>query len=244
MSKTVLITGSAKGIGKAVALKFFQNGYNVAINYNSSDNEAKALFDFITSNGGNAILVKADITKVDQVNDMVNKVYKRFNSIDVVVNNAGVCYTGLVQDTNESVFDYLFNVNVKGTYLINNAILPKMISNKNGKIINVSSMWGERGASCEVIYSASKAAIIGYTKALAKEVGLSGINVNCVLPGVIDTDMNKHLTKEDFDELILSTPMGRIGQPVDVANLIYYLASDEASFITGQIIGVDGGFIG
>lgn len=244
MSKNVLITGAGTGIGKETALLFAKNGYNVILSCNKSYNLAVELSKEIIKMGVKSLVVKADLTIPAEIDNMFCEIYNNFSKIDVVVNNAGVSHIAQIQDTSLTDYNKIFDVNMKSIFLINNHVLPKMIENKWGRIINVSSMWGERGASCEVVYSASKSALIGYTKALAKEVGLSGITVNCVLPGVIDTEMNANLSDNDIKEIIDSTSVGRIGKPIDVANAILFLASDNSSFITGQSLGVDGGFIG
>jgi 3-oxoacyl-[acyl-carrier protein] reductase len=173
---------------------------------------------------------------------MMDDIQKSFKSISVLVNNSGVALYKLITDTTEQDWDKLFDVNVKSAFMITNRVLKGMISAKKGKIVNVSSMWGIVGSSMEVAYSASKSAIIGYTKALAKEVGPSGINVNCVCPGVIKTPMNANLSSQDMLDLADQTPLGRIGTPEEVGELVYFLSSDKADFITGQIISCDGGF--
>ena len=163
--------------------------------------------------------------------------------VDVLINNAAVAYQGLITDTTDVIYDRLMDVNMKGAFNATKAVLPGMINRKDGVIINISSMWGEVGASCEVIYSASKAALLGFTKSLAKEVGPSGIRVNCISPGVVDTPMNSAHGERDMEELSNETPLERIGKPEEIAKATLFLASENASFITGQILGVNGGFI-
>ena len=241
--KTVLITGSSRGIGRATAVTFAKNGYNVAVNYNKSSEAAENLCYELERYGVKAKTFQANVADKFAVNEMVKQIEADFGRISVLVNNAGIAEQALFSDITEEMWDRMFDVNVKGAYNCTQAVLPHMIHNKYGRIINVSSMWGISGASCEVHYSASKAALIGFTKALAKEVGLSGITVNCVAPGVIATEMNGHLSEEIIEELKNETPLNRIGTPEDAAEAIFFLASDKASFITGQTLSVDGGFI-
>jgi len=243
MTKTVLITGSSRGIGRATAVTFAQNGYNVVVNYNKSSKEAENLCLELEQFGVKAKAFQADVSDKAAVNEMVKQIEADLGQITVLVNNAGIAEQALFSDISEEMWDRMFNVNIKGAYNCTHAVLPHMIHNKYGRIINVSSMWGISGASCEVHYSASKAALIGFTKALSKEVGLSGITVNCVAPGVIATEMNGHLSEDIIEELKNETPLNRIGTPEDVAEAIFFLASDKASFITGQTLSVDGGFI-
>ncbi len=242
--KVALITGASGGIGRAIAQKFIDNGYFVVGQYNSG---RKNIDDFTEQlkeqgKGDYFFSIKADLSKTQDIDDMMENVFSSFKSIDVLVNNAGVSLTKLITDTTEGEWDKVFDVNVKSTYLITNRVLKGMISRKFGKIVNISSMWGLVGSSMEVCYSASKASLIGFTKALAKEVGPSNINVNCVCPGVIDTPMNSHLTQEDLIGLASETPLNRIGTPEEVADLVYFLGSEQAKFITGQVISCDGGF--
>lgn len=243
MSKTVLITGASRGIGRATALRFAQEGYNIVVNYLRSVDAAYNLLHELQDYPCKAILIQADITNRVQVRGMVSQSITQFGTIDVLVNNSGIAQQKLFTDITEDEWNNMFDVNVKGAFHCCQFVLPGMIHRKEGRVINVSSMWGVTGASCEVHYSASKAALIGMTKALAKEVGPSGITVNCVAPGVIDTDMNASLRPEDLAALREETPLGRLGKPEDIANLIYYLSSEQAGFITGQVIGVDGGFV-
>lgn len=243
MKKTVLITGASRGIGKAAAETFAKAGYDAALNYNKSEAAAEALCRELEKYSVKALPFRADVSDKKAVEKMYAEIEKTMGSPSVLVNNAGIAEQALFTDITEEMWDRMFAVNVKGAYNCAQVVLPKMIHEKYGRIINISSMWGISGASCEVHYSASKAALTGFTKALAKEVGLSGITVNCVAPGVIDTDMNGKLSPETMAELKESTPLGRIGTPRDVAETVLFLASEKASFITGQIISVDGGFI-
>ena len=243
MKKTVLITGASGGIGKAAALAFAKAGYNVAVHYNNSQAAAEELCRELESMGVKAVAVQADVSDKAAVEKMFADVRAAIGAVGVLVNNAGIAEQALFSDITEEMWDRMFDVNVKGAYLCTKSALPDMIHEKWGRIINISSMWGISGASCEVHYSASKAALIGFTKALAKEVGLSGITVNCIAPGVIDTKMNGHLSPNIMEELKNETPLNRIGTPEDVAEAILFLASEKSSFITGQVLSVDGGFI-
>ncbi|MBE7054800.1 MAG: SDR family oxidoreductase [Ruminococcaceae bacterium] len=239
MSKTVFITGSSRGIGAAIAKLFYRNGYNVAINYNRSEEEASALSKLLAG----SLLLKGDVSKEDDVKEMIAKTVSHFGSIDVLVNNAGISVVNLLTDTTLEEWERLFSINVTGTFLASKYAAAQMIKNHSGRIINISSIWGISGASMESCYSASKGAVIAFTKALAKELGPSGITVNCVAPGFIDTDMNSDVTPEDKRAFCEETPLGRIGTPEEVAKMVLFLASDNADFVTGQIIGCDGGAI-
>lgn len=241
--KVMLITGASRGIGADIALEAAKAGYFVIINYNNSAQNAKNVEDRIISNGGQCDIVKADISNGSEVEIMKRYVDENYGGVDVLVNNAGISSFSLFTDISEELWDKTFAVNVKGAFLVTKAFLPNMIHNKKGSIINISSVWGITGSSCEVHYSATKAAIIGMTKALAKELGPSGINVNCVAPGVIETDMNKALSDDDLKSLIDETPLERIGTTTDIAKTVLFLASDDASFITGQVISPNGGFV-
>ena len=241
--ETVLITGASRGIGRETALIFSRLGYNVIINYNKSKEKAYELEKIITDKGGKAFAVKADVSKKAEVDDMMDEIKNRFGGVDVLINNAAVAEQKMFCDITEYDWDRMFDINVKGCYNCIQAILPHMVHEKWGRIINISSIWGITGASCEVHYSASKAAVIGLTKALAKELGPSGITVNCVAPGVIDTDMNSALTEDIIKELKEETPLGKIGSPSDIAEIIAFLAGEKARFITGQVISPNGGFL-
>lgn len=239
MRKTVFITGGARGIGKSVAELFYESGYNVAINYNNSEEAALSMKDKMPG----ILALKGDISSENDVNRMIEEAVSYFGRIDVLVNNAGICIPSLVTDINVADWEKTFGVNVTGTFLASKYAAKNMIHNHNGAIVNISSIWGVSGASCESCYSASKGAVIAFTKALAKELGPSRIRVNCIAPGYIDTDMNKDISEEDKQAFADETPLGRIGTPDEVAKAVLFLASDAAAFITGQILGCDGGVI-
>lgn len=238
MKKTALITGGSRGIGAAVALKLARDGFIPVINYLSSRERAEKI---AADTGGIALC--ADVSDMEQVMNMVNTVNKKLGKISLLVNNAGISCTGLFNDITLQQEKRLWEVNVGGVFNCTRAVLPDMIRNKSASIISISSMWGQVGASCEVHYSAAKSAVIGFTKALAKEVGPSGIRVNCIAPGMIMTDMTSGYTEDVLCELKDETPLEKLGCPEDIAEAVSFLASDSASFITGQVIGVNGGFV-
>lgn len=235
--KTVLITGASGGIGSEIAEKF-GGDYNVVINYNRSEERAQAVARAV---GG--FPVKADVSSPEEVAAMFKEIEERFGGVDVLINNAGVSKSQLFTDCTEEIWNEILDVNLSGVYRVTKHALPHMIRNHSGSIINISSMWGEVGASCEAAYSAAKAGVIGLTKALAKELGPSGIRVNCITPGLIDTPMNQEHDEETITVLVEETPLMRIGTPEDVGGLARFLAEESSSFITGQVIGVNGGFV-
>lgn len=243
MKKTVLVTGASRGIGFETSLLFGKKGYNVAAVYKSCDHGAKDLYQRLLKAECNIKIYKSDITDFNQCQTLKNDVIKDFGSIDVIVNNAGVSSQNLITDVTTEEYDHIMDVNVRGVFNITKTFLPLLINKKCGKIINVSSIWGITGASCEVIYSTSKAAVIGFTKALAKEVGPSNIQVNCVAPGVITTDMNCNLDDNTLNMLKDETPLNRLGSCDDVAKSILFLASPDADFITGQVLSPCGGIV-
>lgn len=243
LSETVLITGASRGIGSATALLFAENGYNVIINYNKSEKNAENILNEIKKYNPSAIKYRADVSDKKQVNNMFDECLKKFGKIDVLINNAGIAQTKVFTDITEQDWDNMINTDLKGTFLCSQAAVKSMIENKKGKIINISSIWGITGGSCEVHYSAAKAGVIGFTKALAKELGPSGINVNSIAPGVIKTDMMSCYTDDDLKELTEETAVLRLGNPDDIAQTALFLASKNADFITGQIISPNGGFV-
>ena len=235
---TALITGGSRGIGAAMVRAFCQAGYRTAFFYLNSAEAAQTL-----SAETGAIAIRCDVRSSAEVNAACAEAKRQLAHIDVLINNAGVAQQKLFTDITEEEWDRMFAVNVKGAFHMTQAALPGMISRRSGSIINISSMWGQVGASCEVHYSASKAALIGMTQALAKEVGPSGVRVNCIAPGVIQTDMNAHLDEDTMSALCEETPLMRIGDPDEIARAALFLSGDGASFITGQVLGVNGGFI-
>ena len=241
--RTALITGASRGIGAATARRLARAGYAVAVNYCRSEERALALVEELREAGHTAMAVHADVSDPDQVGDMVDNVLDKFCQLDILVCNAGRSWVGLLGDMTPEEWRELFAVNLDSVFYCCKAVMPHMIHRKRGKIITISSMWGQVGASCEAAYSASKAGVIGLTKALAKELGPSGITVNCVAPGVVDTEMNQNLTAEDLDALRQETPLERIGMAEDVAESVLFLASEGADFITGQVICPNGGLI-
>ncbi len=242
--KNAVITGGSRGIGREIALLLSENNYRVAVVYQNSGDSANALKEIIVKNGGECNIYKCDVSDYNKVHTIITNFEKQYGAVDVLINNAGISEQLLFSDITEEKWDRMFDVNVKGVYNTTHAVVKGMIQAKYGRIINISSMWGEIGASCEVHYSASKAAVIGFTKALAKELGLSGITVNCIAPGVINTDMiTKSFDDSTIAELVEETPLNRLGTPSDIAQTALFLASDNASFITGQVIGVNGGFV-
>ena len=236
--KTVVITGSSRGIGAATAKLFAENGFNVCVNYFHSEKAAKEL----TASLPSAVAVKADISKKADAFALIEAATETFGHVDVLVNNAGIALPPqLVTDVSDADYDRVFDINMKGVHNTVSAVLPQMVNRKSGNIVNISSLWGVVGGSCETVYTASKAAVIGYTKALAKELGPSGIRVNCVAPGFIRTEMNARFSEEEIASFSEETPLCRVGDPQDVAKAVFFLATDMSDFITGQTLCVDGG---
>lgn len=243
MAETVLITGASRGIGAETARRFAQAGYRVAINYCRSAQRAEALAAEINAGGGTALAVQADVADGSQVREMFRQVRQRLGFVSALVHNAGIARQQLFIDVSEAEWNRLFAVHVNGAFHCCQCALPEMLSRRRGSIVMVSSIWGLVGASCEAPYSAAKAALIGLTKALAKEAGPSGVRVNCVAPGVIDTEMNAALDEAARAALREETPLGALGAPADVAEAIFYLASPQARFVTGQVLSPNGGIV-
>ncbi len=241
MSKTVIITGASSGIGAACAKLLLQSGYNVAVCYNKNEASARAICKNFNTACAKPFFV--DVKCEDSVKKLIEEVLAAFGDIDAVINNAGNAHFGMLADLTVNEWDNIFATHARGAFLCSKYALPYMVRKKSGNIINISSMWGQVGASCEVAYSAAKAAVIGFTKALAKEVGPSGINVNCIAPGVIKTPMLDGFSSEDMQALTDETPLCRLGTPEDIAKAVRFLLSCDADFITGQILGVNGGFV-
>lgn len=239
--KTAIVTGASRGIGAACAAELARNGFAVAVNYRVNKSAAESVVNAVSAAGGQAFAVKADVSAPEEVTAMFEAVKERFGSVSLLVNNAGISHIGLLQDMTDGEIRRQLEVNLMGAIVCSREAARQMIPRKSGSIINIASMWGEVGASCEAVYSACKAGIIGFTKALAKELGPSGIRVNCVSPGVIRTDMNSELTADTLRELEEETPLLRIGSPEDVAKAVAFLAKEESSFITGQVLPVNGG---
>lgn len=241
-NRVALVTGSSRGIGAAIAIRLAMDGYDVAVNYNNNEDRAKEVLSKIQQKGQRGIIVRADVSDASQVEDMFTTVRESLGDIDLLVTNAGISGTGQIQDITEDKWKKIFAVNVDGAFNAVKCAIPHMLSEHRGCIVMISSMWGIRGASCESAYSASKAAIIGFSRSLASELAPSGIRVNCVAPGVIDTEMLDELSSDSLESLAEETPLRRLGKPEDIAELVSFLSSDNASFITGQVISDDGGF--
>lgn len=243
MKKVALITGSSRGIGRAEAITLARDGYAVCINCVEREDKAQELVDMLRSNGCETMWYKADVADAAAVKQMVAAIEEKLGAVTLLVNNAGIAKQCLFQDMTEDYWRHIFDVNLNGAFNTIQAVLPHMLHEHSGCIINTSSIWGQHGASCEVAYSATKHAIIGLTRSLAQELAPTNIRVNCVAPGVIDTDMVQVLGTETLAALAEDTPAGRLGRPEDIAAVVSFLASDAASFITGQVITSDGGFI-
>lgn len=239
--KTIIVTGGSKGIGKVLVENFAKDGYKVVLNYNKSEENAKNIKAELEKQGVNIEIFKADVSKKEEVKELVKFTLEKFQNIDVLINNAGISQTKLFTDITEEEWDNIMNVNLKSAYFTTQEVLSNMINRKKGLIINISSVWGIVGASCEVAYSVSKAGLDGLTKSLAKELGLSNIRVNSIAPGIIDTDMNKNLDEITVNEIKEEIPLNRIGRPVDIYRCAKWLVEDE--YTTGQVISVNGGWV-
>jgi 3-oxoacyl-[acyl-carrier protein] reductase len=241
--QTALITGASRGIGAAIAERFATLGMNVIIHYSESHESANQVARRCISLGANAVTLSADIRSAEEVLRMKDKLESRGLIPNILVNNAGVSHYGLLSDMSEEEWDQVMNVNLKGAFLCTKAFMPAMISAKYGRIINISSVWGISGASCEAAYSASKGGLNALTKALAKELAPSGVTVNAVAPGAVETDMLATFNKDEIASLQEEIPAGRLAQPDEIASLVYFLALPESGYITGQVISPNGGWV-
>lgn len=238
LKKVVLVTGGSRGIGKAICEKFSAEGYTVAVNFEKSEEKALALAEKI---GGKAY--RADVSDYGEVSAMFDKIEAELGEVSVLINNAAISAFGLFQDCSDEEWERIFGVNVKGVFNCSKRAVGNMLKNQSGSIVNISSIWGVTGASCECHYSAAKAAVIGYTKAMAKELGPSGIRVNCVAPGAVDTDMNSRFSKEDMEAVAEESALGYIGKPEEIAEAVFFAASEKASYMTGAVLNINGGSV-
>ena len=243
MEKIALVTGSSRGIGRAIAAQLARSGWAVCINYIERRDCAEELAAQLTAEGCRVMVRQADVADMAAAEAMVRDIEATFGPVSLLVNNAGIAGQCLFQDVTPELWHRYFGVNVDGSYHTIHAVLPHMLHEHEGCIINISSIWGLRGASCEATYSATKHALIGLTRSLAAELGPTGIRVNCVAPGVIKTDMLDALPTEALPMLAQDTPLGRLGTPEDIAHAVAFLADEKASFITGQVLTSDGGFL-
>ena len=233
-----LVTGGSRGIGEAICRRLSEDGYTVAVNYCKDSDKAEAVASEI---GGKAY--KADVSNYGEVCEMFSAIERELGAPEILVNNAAISVVGVFQDCSDEEWNRIFGINVKGVFNCCKRALGNMLQRQHGSIINISSIWGITGGSCECHYSAAKAAVIGYTKSMAKELGPSGIRVNCVAPGAVKTEMNARLTEEDWAEILEGTPVGHIGAPEEVAEAVAFLAEEKASYITGAVLNVNGGFV-
>ncbi len=238
--KTVIVTGGSRGIGAAIVVELAKNNYNVVLNYNNSEEKAKKIQKELKEQGINIEIFKADVSKREDVKKLVNFTIEKYNNIDILINNAGIDQIKPFMDITNEDWNKIIQTNLNSVFYCSQEVLKNMIHNKKGCIINISSIWGITGASCEVAYSVSKAGIDGMTKALAKEMGLSNIRVNSIAPGIVDTDMNKELSFEELQELKNEIPLGRVAAPEEIVKSVKWLIDDE--YVTGQIISVNGGW--
>ena len=241
--KTVFVTGGSRGIGKEVALKFAENGYDVILNYVSDNTDVEGLTKELKEKGADSLILKADVSKTEEVEEVVKKAIEKFGKIDVLVNNAGITKDNLLMRMSEEEFDKVIEINLKGTYIVTKAVTKYMMKKRQGSIINLSSVVGVVGNAGQCNYSASKAGIIGFTKSVAKELASRNIRANAVAPGFIQTDMTDVLSEVVKENIYNQIPLKRMGTAREVAELIYFLGSDASSYITGQVINVDGGMV-
>ena len=242
-NKTAVVTGGSRGIGLAIATKLAKEGANIAILYVGDENEGIKAKEELSQYGTKVEQYFCDVSNFEESKKVVDQVIEEFGSIEILVNNAGTADIELFTDMTDEKLCEMMNVNLLGAMRMSRAVLPEMIREHSGNVINITSVWGEKGASCEVAYSAAKAGLIGFTKALAREVAISGIRVNCVSCGMIDTKMNGELTEEDVRVIVDDIPAGRIGKPRDVANVVRFLSGEGADYIHGQVVRVDGCWI-
>ena len=240
MSKTVIVTGGSRGIGAAIVNLLAKEGYNIVLNYNKSEEIAQKMKQEFTEKGYNVEIFKADVSKKEEVKKLVEFAIKKFNKIDVLINNAGISQTKLFTEITGEDWNNMINVNLNSVFYMTQEVVPNMIYEKNGLIINISSIWGSIGASCEVHYSVTKAGVDAMTKSLAKELGPSNIRVNSIAPGIIDTDMNKYLSEKELEEIEQDIPLGKIGNTSSIAKCVKWLIEDD--YTTGQIIEINGGW--
>lgn len=239
--KNAIVTGGSRGIGKAIALELAQNGANIIINYTSNKEAAEKTVKEIQQLGVKALAICCDVRDADAIKKMIDRIEEDFDTIDILVNNAGITRDNLLLRMKEEEWEQVMDINLKGVFLCTKAVIRKMIKQKQGRIINISSVVGVTGNAGQANYSASKAGVIGFTKSIAREVSTKGINVNAVAPGFIDTDMTAILSEDIKENLLNNIPLKRFGKPEDVANLVVFLSSDKSNYITGEVINVDGG---